>query len=213
MMTMKNVNLIGLRLFAQFQFPSLELLIKALPDSKIKNICLLGDSFNLTMTSRHVYHLILLIYNGKYLQEVNLGGNIKLSECVPLLLTAVTYKNIKILHFGDMIRDHQLLEMAPILQSNNTLRYLNICFLNSYYSFESLSKFVETITAPESISQLEHLVTSHDSNRELTTVHKKFSERRGFSLRLYSDSKRAEQFDMGFRKIMSLPESLITGRT
>ena len=56
------------------------------------------------------------------MQEVDLGGNIKLSECVPLILTAVTYKNINTLVLCDMIRDHQLLEMGPILQSNNTLR-------------------------------------------------------------------------------------------
>ena len=212
-MTLTNVNLIGLGLVLQFGFPTLKLLIETLPRSKITRLGLCGSHLDLTMTSRHVYHLILLIHQARYLKEVNLSGNVKLAECVPLLLIAAS--NIKILCFGDMVGDQQLLEMGPILQSNTTLKCLSIPskFLRNSYSLESLYKFIKTIAAPKSISQLQHIVTNYDVNRELKTILNDFSESRGYALMLSSNHEHDEQWEMGQKNICSLPESLITGRS
>ena len=142
---------------------------------------LCGSYPDLTMTSRHVYPL--LIHQARYLKEMNLSGNLKLAVCVPLLLIAAS--NIKILRFWDMVGDQQLLEMGLILQSNNTLKYLAIPskFLRNSYNLESLCKFIKTIVAPESVSQLQYLVTNYDVNRELKlkTVLNYFSESRGYA--------------------------------
>ena len=113
---------------------------------------------NSGLTSRHVYHLILLLTQAKYLQEFNVSQNPGLHEVVLLLLSVA--RNLKIISFAQiLIDDQELLEMAQVLQSNTSLTQLNI--ESSYmmtYSLESIAKFVEIVTAPESKSQLENLV-------------------------------------------------------
>ena len=160
MMTKTNVNLIGLYLLLQFGFPTLELLIENLPRSKIMKLGLCGNDLDLTMTSRHVYHLILLIHQASYLEEVDLSGNSKLAKCVPLLLKAAS--NMKVLHFTNMLGNQQLLEMGPILQSNTTLKVWIYRYIVAHTTvsnhFASLSR------------QSQHLNQSHNYSVLLLTM-------------------------------------------
>ena len=57
----------------------IELLIETLPRSKIMRLGLCGSYPDLTMTSRHVYPL--LIHQARYFKEMNLSGNLKLAVC------------------------------------------------------------------------------------------------------------------------------------
>ena len=81
-----------------------------------------------------------------------------LGESVPLLLIAA--RNVEQLLFRTMLRDQQVQEIGPILQSNTCLKHLNIenrhLFKRCLYSFESLCEFIKVITAPE--PQLERKV-------------------------------------------------------
>ena len=120
------------------------------------------------------------------------------------------------------IRDQHLREMGPILQSNTSLKILNIVNLpfnkQCFYSFESLCEFIKVITAPESRSQLRYLVTEYAddiyANKELMTTVHKFGKRRGYPLIFATEDRQDERkFVMGMKNLQSLPESLITGRT
>ena len=205
---MENVNLTGLSLILQrIEFRSLIVLIEALSSSKIVRLRLRAMT---AMTSRHVYHLILLVNQARNLVLLDLSANLRLAEYVPLLLIAT--KNVHILHIGDMIRDKQLLEMGPILQSNTTLKYLDIAsvFLRNLYSLESLCKFIEMIMAPESSLRLQHLVTDYTDSIELKTTIKKFC---GYHLTVSSSRRDTEKWLKSLKSVCSLPESLITGRT
>ena len=109
------------------------------------------------LTSRHVYHLILLT-QARYLQHFDINVTPELHEAVPLLLSAAG--NLKTIRFlQSSIDNKELLEMAQVLQSNTSLIQLRIESLSVIrYTLESLTKFVEIVTAPESKSQLELLV-------------------------------------------------------
>ena len=221
LMTLKNINLIGLVLGLNFDFLLLNALISVLPISKITFFGLLPCRQSSTpLTSRHVYHLILLITQARQLQNLCLSSNVLLAECVPLLLIAA--RNVKQLRLNSTLRDEQLLEIGPILQSNDTLEYLNIDSFASrkgfVYSYKSLCEFIKVITAPESRSQLRILLTEYAvdiyANEELMKVVNKFCERRGYYLLFSSENPTTEQRAMiGLEKLNFLPESLITGRT
>ena len=69
--------------------------------------------------------------------------------------------NLKFLFLDSEISDQELLEMAQVLQSNTSLTYLDISSnftRKDKYSDESLTKFVEIVTAPESKSRLKNLL-------------------------------------------------------
>ena len=89
-----------------------------------------------------------------------LAANNKLYQLTTSSTTfIVSCKKLKIISFLDIpIDDQELLEMARVLQSNTSLTQLYIeSKFEMRYTFESLTKFVEIVTAPESRSQLELL--------------------------------------------------------
>ena len=142
------------------------------------------------------------------------------AESFPLLLMAA--RNVGRLAFQDMLRDQHLQEIGPILQSNTSLKVLNIAsnpfYKRCFYSFESLCEFIKVITAPESRSQLRILVTEYSediyANKELMTTVNKFGERRGYPLNFSTNNPQKErELAMGWKNLQSLPESLVTGRT
>ena len=154
------------------------------------------------------------------MQELDLSDNSMLVENFPLLLMAA--RNVERLVFRNMLRDQHLQEIGPILQSNTSLYGLNIenrfRYKYCFYSFESLCEFIKVITAPESRSQLRFLFTEYaediNTNKELMTTVNKFGERRGYPLMFYTMNQQWERnVAMGWKKLQSLPESLITGRT
>ena len=110
------------------------------------------------LTSRHVYHLILLLTQAKYVQHFDVSLNPGLHDALPLFLSAA--RSLKVISFsGIPIDDQELIEMAQVLQSNTSLSYLHIKSHSAMrYNLESLIKFVEIVTAPESKSRLEVLV-------------------------------------------------------
>ena len=155
LITLNSVPLVDLHIQCR-DFLSLKILIQAFSSPTAVNCCKLQVA-NSGLTSRHVYHLILLLTQARYLQDFDVGGTPGLREAVPLLLSAA--KNLKLIHFSHIpIDDQELLEMAQVLQSNTSITELHIeSDFKMTYSFESLAKFVKIVTAPESKSQLELL--------------------------------------------------------
>ena len=122
LMRTKYVSLIEFWLISKIDFITLNLLIGAVPTSTITSLGLM--SYGSPLTSRHTYHLVLLIYRARRLQKINLSENSIQAESFPLLLMAA--RNVEQLEFKAMIRDHHLQEIGPILQSNTSLKVLNI---------------------------------------------------------------------------------------
>ena len=201
-------------------FSSLKILIEAFSSPTALNCHRLqvsGSGF----TSRHVYHLILLLTQARYLQNLDFSGNDALLEAVPLLLSAA--RNLKKISFSHIIPidDQELLEMAWVLQSNTSLTKLCIksTSLEMRYTLDSLAKFVEIVTAPESKSRLEMLVFGqYEENKanillscQLTQMaasrgHKLVVRPACFNCELYSSL--AEQFS----KAGKMPDSLLCGK-
>ena len=218
LMRTKNVNLIELRLMSKIDFITLNLLIGAVPTSSITSLGLISDGSPLT--SRHIYHLVLLIYQARHLQTLSLSENSIQAESFPLFLMAA--RNVERLVFRNMLRDQHLQEIGPILQSNTSLTVLNVENRHTYkrclYSFESLCEFIKVITAPESRSQLRILVTEYAediyANQGLMTIVNKFGKRRRFPLFFSAGNLLMERIIMtAWKNLQSLPESLVTGRT
>ena len=218
MMSTKNVSLIEFLLRSNIDFITLNLLIGAVPTSTITSLGL--RSLGSPLTSRHIYHLVLLIHQARNLQTLDLSENSMQAESFPLLLMAA--RNVEQLVFNTMLTDQHLQEIGPILQSNTSLKYLKIeshpFVVHCFYSFESLCEFIKVITAPESRSQLRILVTEYAediyANKELMTTVNKFEERRGYTLTFSTENQQMERtLMMCLNNLQSLPESLITGRT
>ena len=152
---MKNVPLTLLYVHCR-DFSSLKTLIEAFTSPTAVN-CHILQVTGSGLTSRHVYHLILLLTQARYLQHFYVGVNPELHEAVPVLLSAA--RNLTFICFSQIpINDQELLETAQALQSNTSLTELRIeSHFKMSYSFKSLTKFVEIATAPESKSQLEVL--------------------------------------------------------
>ena len=169
LITSKNVPLIDLTIDCA-DFLSLKVLIEEFSSPNAVDCCELGLSKS-GLTSRHAYHPILLLTQARYLQKLDLSFNPGLLGTIPLLLSAT--KKMKLLLLVDIIDDQELLEMAPVLQSNTSLTHINIFLVISQsrkYSKESLIKFVEIVTAPESKSQLEDVIFGHPSdNKDIAT--------------------------------------------
>ena len=155
LITLNTVPLNGLQMQC-VDFSSLKILIEAFSSPTAVNCRELKLS-TCRLTSRHVYHLILLLTQAKYLQHFGVNENPGLHEAAPLLLSVA--RNLKLISFAHVpIDDQELLEMAQILQSNTSLIQLRIESPSVMrYSLESITKFVEIVTAPESKSRLELL--------------------------------------------------------
>ena len=148
-------------------FSSLKILIEAFSSPTAVN-CHRLQVLSSDLTSRHVYHLILLLTQARYLQHFVFTGNPGLQEAVPLLLSSA--RNLKIIDFSSIpIDDQELLEMARVLQSNTSLTELRMesTILEMRYTLDSLTKFVEIVTAPESKSQLELLVFGQENKANI----------------------------------------------
>ena len=215
LMRTKNVSLIDFHLQSKIDSIILNLLIDAVPTSTI-------TSFGLTSVgpplSRHICHLVLLIHQARHLQTLDLSNNSMQAEIFPLLLMAA--RNVEQLVFNNMLRDQHLQVIGPILQSNTSLKCLDIengsPYKHRFYSFESLCEFIKVITAPESGSQLRIIFTFEDicANKELMTTVIKFGERRGYPLTFSAESlQRERMIVMCLQNLHSLPKSLVTGRT
>ena len=156
LITLNSVPLVELRIRCR-DFSSLKTLIEALSSTTAVNFCGLR-LWSSDLTSRHVYHLILLLTQARHLQDFDISDNPGLHEALPLLLSAA--RNLKGIIFSEIAIDNrELLEMAQVLQSNTTLLQLHIDsdYIMTRYTLESLAKFVEIVTAPESKSRLEML--------------------------------------------------------
>ena len=218
LMRTKNVDLIEFQLISKIDFITLNLLIGAVPTSTITTLSLM--SLGSPLTSRHIYHLVVLIYQANNLRELDLFENSMQAESFPLLLMAA--RNVERLVLRTMLRDQHLQVIGPILQSNTSLKVLNIDnrppYRRCFHSFKSLCDFIKVITAPESRSQLRSLVTEYaediKANKELMTTVNRFVERRGYPLTISTENQQTEgMIEMGLTNLQSLPESLITGRT
>ena len=141
------------------EFSSLKMLIEAFSSPTAVNTLRLQVSGS-GLTSRHVYHLILLLTQARdmYLQHLNVSVNPELHGVIPILLSAA--RNLSCISFSQIpIDDQELLEMVQVLQSNSSLTDLHIESSSMMtYSLESLTKFVEIVTAPESESRLQLLL-------------------------------------------------------
>ena len=218
LMRTKHVSLIGFHLVSKFGFKTLNLLIGAVPTSTITSLGLFSHASPLT--SRHIYHLVLLIHQARHLQHLDLSNNSMLADALPLLLMAA--RNVEDLLFNNMLRDQHLQEIGPILQSDTSFEVLSIDnpppYKHCFYSFKSLCQFVKVITAAESRSQLRILYTEYAediyANKELMTNVNKFGERRGYPLNFSTRNQQEERMLVtACLNLHSLPESLITGRT
>ena len=166
LITLKNVPLIKLHIRCADNFLSLKALIENFSSPTAGDCCAL-ELLNSGLTSRHAYHLILLLTQARKLQKLDLSYNPGLLGTIPLLLSAA--RKLKWLSLTDMIDDQELLEMAPVLQSNTSLTHLEIFSVVSQdfrNSKESLIKFVEIITAPKSKSRLEEIIVGHRLDNE-----------------------------------------------
>ena len=171
LITLENVPLVHLAISCA-DFLSLKVLIDKF-SSPIAGDCFLLELADSGLTSRHAYHLILLLTQARYLHNLNLSRNPGLLGTIPLLLSAA--KHLKSLSLTDIIDDQELLEMAPVLQSNTSLTHLEInsaVSLDIRYgsSKDSLIKFVKIVTAPESKSRLEMITFGHCSDNEDTAA-------------------------------------------
>ena len=108
LITLKNVPLIKL-IIRYADFLSLKVLIEEFSSPTASDCCALGLQ-NSGLTSRHAYHLILLLTQARNLQQLNLSQNPGLLGAIPLLLSAA--KKLKSLSLTDMIDDQELLEIA-----------------------------------------------------------------------------------------------------
>ena len=165
-----------------------------------------------------MYYLILLMTQACYLLQLDIGANIGLQQHISLLVIAG--RNLIELRINDLLADKHLLAVGKILQSSNTrLEALNICSSRQkpMYSFESVVRFIEIITAPESRSNLKVLVV--DFNEELKRSEKvkralQNSALRpcGFLLRILQSHEHQINIQ-NFVVSQSLPKSLVSGRT
>ena len=201
-------------------FSSLKILIETFSSPTAVNCRALQIMYS-GFTSRHVYHLILLLTQAKYLEDFGVSANPGLHETLPLLLSSTrNLKNIRLSHIP--IDDQELLEMAQVLQSNTSLTVLNIDSNSVEYTFESLIKFVEIVTAPESKSQLKLLVFGeYQENKDIVLLSYQLTHMaasRGHKLvvqPVYLDTEFCELYSSGLLqkvKANKIPDLLLYGK-
>ena len=168
LITLNSVPLVELRIQCG-NFSSLKVLIEAFSSPTAVNYRGLNLS-NSGLTSRHAYHLILLLTQARYLWNFDISMNPGLQGALPLLLSAA--RNLNLLSFSDIpIDDQELLETARILQSNTSLKQLDIESTSTpKYTPESVIEFVKIVTAPDSKSQLQLLVFDQYKENEAVTL-------------------------------------------
>ena len=130
-----------------------------------KHLCLLGYAKSCVILAELGGYIPVT----QFLQNFDVSVNPGLREAVPLLLSAAR----KRISFSQIpIDDQKLLEMAQVLQSNTSLIKLHMeSDFEMSYTFESLTKFVEIVTAPESKSRLEFLkFGQHKENKDITLL-------------------------------------------
>ena len=201
-------------------FIALNLLVKTLSSSQLIDIILIRCQ----LTSRHAYHLFLLITQARNLKKLRIGDN-QLQESVPLLVSAA--KNLTSLELTKSgIGDKELLEVGLILQSNTNMMVLEITSHAAYtetmdsIKFETVSRFIEMIVAPDSQSCLKQLVIADcylESLKcdKIQNTLKRFTSRRGFPLEITSPMRMEEGKNVMnvFRAAASLPSALLYGKT
>ena len=198
-------------------FSSLKILIEAF-SSPTAVYCRTLELVGSDLTSRHAYHLILLLTQARYLLNLNVSLNPKLHKAVPHLLSAA--RTLKIARFIDIpINNQELLEMAHVLQSNTSLTELNIKSSVTNYSNESLTQFVEIVTAPESKSRLEKLVFGRlEENKDMASLSlnlTRMADSRGHKLEAcFLDTQFSELLSSALEqtsKASRMPDSLLYG--
>ena len=178
LITLNSVPLVELRIQCE-NFSSLKVLIEAFSSLKVlieafsSPTAINYRGLNLSnsgLTSRHAYHLILLLTQARYLWNFEISMNPGLQGALPLLLSAA--RNLNLLSFSDIpVDDQELLETARILQSNTSLKQLDIESTSTpKYTPESVIEFVKIVTAPDSKSQLQLLVFDQYKENEAVTL-------------------------------------------
>ena len=147
-------------------FIALKLLTEALSSGSAPSLNTLS-LLSWKLTSRHAYHLLLLITQCRNLENIKIGYN-QLRESVPLLVSAA--KNLRVLDISASgIGDTELLQVGLILQSNTNLKMLYIYSRSDDdkepISFETVSRFIQRIVALSSQSHLKYLFI-HDCHME-----------------------------------------------
>ena len=164
-----------------------------------------------------VYYLILLITQARYLEELDTSLNIGLQHHIPLLVTAA--QNLRVLHICDILADKHLLAVGQILQSSNTrLEVLSVCSAvhKLMYSFESVIKFIEIITARKSRSNLKVLVVDFDEELQRSEKVRRAIQHSalchcGFPLTIVQSNERSFNLQ-NFAMSQTLPNSLVSGK-
>ena len=176
------------------------------------------------LTSRHAYHLLLLITQARNLQKLTIGLN-ELQESVPLLVSAA--KNLTVLDItASEIEDKELLEVCLIVQSNTDMRELHVTSSATYTDamdtirIETVSRFIEIIISPDSQSCLERLVIADCyleilKRDKIQSALKLFTFCRGFPIEITSAtwSKETNHAVRMKTAAASIPSSLLHGKT
>ena len=201
-------------------FITLKTLIEALSLSRSTNFSLTVS--NCKFTSRHAYHLLLLVQGG--ISYLNISWNL-LDECVPLLVSVGS--NLKELDISlSGIGCIELIQVGLILQSNTNLKTLFISsntFLKESMddiSHEVLCRFIELIVAPSSRSRLELLCTAACYAEtikcdRIQSALNRFGLRRGYPLevRPFKHTDVGMQITENYCLKSWLPSTLLTGKT
>ena len=219
---MKNVTLNQLYIQRLASSNNVSIVLRTLTEAlsspnSSKLITLDISEWNLT-AGLHVYYLILLMTQARYLEELDISLNIGLQHHIPLLVTAA--RNLRTLHICDILADEHLLAVGQILQSSNIrLEALDICSARHkpMYSFESVIKFIEIITARKSRSNLKVLVVDFDeelkrSEKVKRALRNSALRHCGFPLTILQSIERYVNLQ-NFVMSQSLPKSLVSGRT
>ena len=177
------------------------------------------------LTSRHAYHLILLLRQNIDFLEISEN---RLEECVPILVSAARRTSLLDLR-GTFVVDKQLIQIGGILQSNTSLKQLSIGFgvydefyHQIYLKPAAICGCIELITASTSKSALSCLtipdcyIEAVDSNDRVQNALRNFALRRGYPLLIVRFSVIHGTFAVGrgfaerLHKL-SVPDSLLRG--
>ena len=175
------------------RFEALKILIESM--SSVRGFCLpLLSMYFCGLTSRHAYHLVLLLrHNIKYL---DISENQNLSECIPMLIAAV--RHTESLDVRDTsVTDKEIIQVGRILQSNTSLQKLSIGFgifdepfQARYLTPEAICECIKLITSHSSRSKLcllsiaDCYMKNIDSNDQVQRALTNFSLRRGHPLKI-----------------------------
>ena len=190
-------------------------------DTVIPNHHYCINLFQCHFTSRHGYHLLLLM---PFVQIFEVSLN-KLQSCVPLLVSAAN-NAIKLQLCGTEIEDEELIEIGHILQSNTHPEYLVISStpnLKLNYS-DSISpntvcEFIKLITAPKSRSTLKHLKIANNymqaiAQDRIQAELRRYASTRGYQLEICPMIAQEDYMSIlvESEKRDSLPKTVLAGK-